>query len=215
MIDIRVFYTKTGRMKFVSHLDMTRIMTRAVRKTGAKVWYTEGFNPHIYITFPLPLPLGQESLCESMDLRADEATDLTDFAGKFNEALPPGIRVLRAACPERKASEITAAEYDIVFYEIGAAAEARIREVLAQSSIPVEKTGKKGKVSVVDLAEKMTGVSAVRKADTLTLSLRLPAGNTENVNPALLTGLLSGALGGSPCFDIVKKRILCSGEEFR
>ncbi len=215
MTDMRVFYTKTGRMKFVSHLDMTRIMSRAIRKTGARVWYTEGFNPHMYITFSLPLSLGQESLCESMDIRLDEATDIAEFTARLNDALPDGIRVISAAPPVNKASEITAAEYDIVFYGADDRAERKIREVLARPELTVEKTGKKGKVSVINLAEKISGLTISREGDDLRLSLRLPAGNTENINPSLLLGMLSSEAGEPSGFDIVKKRILCGDAEFR
>ena len=67
--EARVFYTKTGRAKYISHLDVTRCFQRALQRAGLSVWYTEGFNPHSYLTFTLPLSLGYESLCESMDKR--------------------------------------------------------------------------------------------------------------------------------------------------
>ena len=68
-IDYRVFYTKTGRLKYISHLDVNRLMQRALKRSGLPVWYSEGFNPHIYITFALPLALGLESRYEIMDFR--------------------------------------------------------------------------------------------------------------------------------------------------
>ncbi len=61
MKNVRVFYSKKGRMKFISHLDMNRFMTRMILKSGLPVWYTEGFNPRPYLTFALPLSLGFES----------------------------------------------------------------------------------------------------------------------------------------------------------
>ena len=60
-IDYRLFYTKTGRLKYISHLDTNRLMQRTLKRSGLPVWYSEGFNPHIYITFALPLALGLES----------------------------------------------------------------------------------------------------------------------------------------------------------
>ena len=67
-IDARIFYRKTGRAKYISHLDLARCMQRAVKRTGLPVWYTVGFNPRLYLGFALPLPLGQESVCETVDL---------------------------------------------------------------------------------------------------------------------------------------------------
>ena len=56
-------------MRFVSHLDMNRFMTRVIRKTNIPVWYTQGFNSRLYIAFALPLSLGFESDYEAMDLK--------------------------------------------------------------------------------------------------------------------------------------------------
>jgi hypothetical protein len=67
--NVRLFYTKHSRMRFVSHLDMTRFMSRIIRRAKLPVWYTEGFNPHLYLTFALPLSLGMESEYEICDIR--------------------------------------------------------------------------------------------------------------------------------------------------
>ncbi|MCL1866119.1 MAG: TIGR03936 family radical SAM-associated protein, partial [Oscillospiraceae bacterium] len=56
--NIRVFFGKVGRAKYISHLDLVRAMSRAVKRSGLHVWITEGFNLHIYMTFALPLALG-------------------------------------------------------------------------------------------------------------------------------------------------------------
>ena len=49
MKSVRVFYRKNGPLRFVSHLDMSRLVTRMLRRTGLEVWYTEGFNSRLYI----------------------------------------------------------------------------------------------------------------------------------------------------------------------
>ena len=67
MKTIRVLFHKTGRAIYISHLDLTRAMGRALARTQLPVWYTEGFHPHLYMTFALPLSLGVEGLCETMD----------------------------------------------------------------------------------------------------------------------------------------------------
>ena len=62
MTTIRVWFTKTGEASYISLLDLQRVMQRALKRSGLPVWYTLGFNPHIYMTFAAPLSLGQESL---------------------------------------------------------------------------------------------------------------------------------------------------------
>lgn len=69
MFEVRLWLSKQGRIKYVSHLDMFRLMQRAVRRAEIPLWYTEGFNPHPYISFLLALSLGTEGLREPVDIR--------------------------------------------------------------------------------------------------------------------------------------------------
>ena len=73
MREVRLRFSKTGRLKYISHLDINRAMSRALKRAGIPLWYTEGFNPHPYMSFSLPLSLGVESLCESVDLRQNHS----------------------------------------------------------------------------------------------------------------------------------------------
>ena len=84
---VRLFFTKLDRAKYISHLDMNRCMSRALKRSGLPVWYTGGFNPHMYLTFPLPLSLGCESVYECVDLKMTQKVDFNTIAQKVN-ALP-------------------------------------------------------------------------------------------------------------------------------
>ena len=77
MTTVRIWFTKTGEASYISLLDLQRVMQRSLKRSGLPVWYTLGFNPHIYMTFACPLPLGQESLVESVDVKTEaEQPDL-------------------------------------------------------------------------------------------------------------------------------------------
>ena len=67
--DVRVWFSKTGTARYISHLDLNRCMSRAFHKAKLPLWYTEGFNPHVFLTFAAPLSLGFEGRHESMDIR--------------------------------------------------------------------------------------------------------------------------------------------------
>ncbi|MCL2249723.1 MAG: TIGR03936 family radical SAM-associated protein [Oscillospiraceae bacterium] len=102
MIKIRCLYTKTGRAKFISHLDLMETFKRSFLRAGVKLTYSEGFNPHPYISVALPLSVGCESVCEIIDV---------GFSGKgfpknINEFLPEGLSILEVYSPERKFSNI-------------------------------------------------------------------------------------------------------------
>ena len=112
-MNVRVFFEKTGMTKYISHLDLMRCMTRAIKRAAIPAWYTEGFNPHLFITFALPLTLGVESLCESMDIRLTEEMGFEEVKNRLNVNLPDGIRITNVAAPVYKANDIAFAEYKI------------------------------------------------------------------------------------------------------
>ena len=108
---VRLNFSKTGRAIYISHLDINRMMTRAVRRAKLPMWYTEGFNPHPYLTFALPLSLGQSSDCEYMDIRIEG--DITDeeILNRLNAVLPEGVKILSVSAPVYDAKEIEKALY--------------------------------------------------------------------------------------------------------
>ena len=55
MIKCRVVFEKTGRAKYISHLDLMRTFQHSFIRAGIRIKHTEGFNPHPYISIALPL----------------------------------------------------------------------------------------------------------------------------------------------------------------
>lgn len=113
MEPMRVFYQKTDTAKYISHLDINRCFQRAMRRAGIPLWYTEGFNPHAYLTFPLPLALGYESICECVDFRLLEPMAPNEIVDRLNGVLPMGLRAYAAAKPVHKAADIASAAYEV------------------------------------------------------------------------------------------------------
>ena len=93
MKTVRVFFAKEGRLKYISHLDVTRCLARVFKRSRLPIWYTQGFNPHAYLTFALPLPLGVESCCESFDFRLTEEVSCEEVTDRLNAVLPDDIAV--------------------------------------------------------------------------------------------------------------------------
>ena len=82
---VRIWFTKLSRLQYISHLDMNRLMTRVVKRADIPIWYTEGFNPHPYITFLLPLSLFVQSECEIMDIKlTDDEISFEEVARKLH-----------------------------------------------------------------------------------------------------------------------------------
>ena len=111
MTTVRIWFTKTGEAAYISLLDLQRVMGRALKRSGLPVWYTLGFNPHIYMTFSCPLALGQESLVESVDVKTEEeAPDFAAWKEALNQVMPAGIEVKKVEPVRLKAEQIGFAE---------------------------------------------------------------------------------------------------------
>ena len=178
--NVRLFYKKKGRMKFVSHLDMNRFFTRVLRKSNLPIWYTEGFNPHPYITFAAPLSLGFESDYEIMDFRiTDDDFSLAKAQEILETVVPEYIEIIKLSEPVLKAGEIGFAGFVLTF-ESREIAE-RFYEFISSSSVIVSKKTKKGDIKVIDVADKILGISINGEK----VSITLPAGN-DNINPSVI-----------------------------
>ncbi len=88
-------FSKTGRMRFLSHLEMISAMVRAIRRAGLPIKYSQGFHPMPKISFASTLPVGMESLDETMYIELDDtggALDPGDIAERLNATLPEGLK---------------------------------------------------------------------------------------------------------------------------
>jgi len=93
---IKVGFSKTGDMRFVSHLDLVRLFQRASRRASLPVAVTKGFSPHLKISITKALKLGLESESEEAVFFMDEAFEPREFIKSLNEKLPDGVRIERA-----------------------------------------------------------------------------------------------------------------------
>ena len=93
MDKLRIRYTQTGRAQWISHLDMMRMLQRAMNRAGIPIKYSEGFNPHAQISILLPLSVGTESLCQLADIRVREELELATLPQRLTAAMPEGIEV--------------------------------------------------------------------------------------------------------------------------
>ena len=206
---VRIWFSKQGRIKYVSHLDIMRCMTRAVRRADIPLWYTEGFNPHPYLNFLQPMPLGVEGLNEPLDIRIEgEITD-KEIMDKLNAVLPVGIIITKVTQPYMKSNDLAFAEYEIYFEK-----EDNLKENLAKAMdsgvLSCEKMGKvngRKRVKEVNVSENIRKYSISENDDAVVMNVVLPGGNTKNVNPMNLLDALNRYLES----DIVPLNIVRLG----
>lgn len=189
MKNVRIWFKKDCECRYISHLDLNRCMLRALHKSKIPVWHTEGFNPHPFATFPLPLSLGFRGENECMDVRLeDDDYSFEEIIINLNQCLPRGIRAFSVTEPLMKAGKIAYADFTAVIESDNASSTTlaeKLREFYSQDKIEIEKRTKKGS-KVIDIKPSVKNFELKEKFDFVLLNLILSAGSTDNVNPNLL-----------------------------
>ena len=181
----RLRFCKTGRQKYISHLDLMATLRRALLRAGVSLKYSQGFNPHPVMSIALPLSVGSESVCELMDFESLDGVLPDDLPAALNDCLPEGIMILENYTPERKFAGIAWIEVDgRLVYDGGTpdrAAE-RLSELYAAESVMISKKTKKG-ISDIDLVPFVRDIEFAAGEDgALNLRVKLSAQN-PSVSP--------------------------------
>jgi radical SAM-linked protein len=96
-----VVYSKTGRARFLSHLDVAAHLQRALRRAGVETDFSRGFHPKMLVSYAPALPLGMEGKAECFEFKSSFDFDEKAFVGRINKYTGSGIRIVRM----RKLSE--------------------------------------------------------------------------------------------------------------
>ena len=213
MRSIRIFFEKKNMAKYISHLDLMRCFSRAVKRARLNIWYTEGYNPHAFMTFSLPLSLGTESFCESVDIRMLDETPLDEIKDRLNETLPPDIRITKVAEPVHKADEIAFAEFEIrLNTDNPEKVKASVEEKISASEIIVEKKAKQGRKKVlkpVDIKGNIHSYELETGEKYVLLKIIISAGTKTNINPSLLIDAVTAEVKDDiESVDIKKNKML-------
>ncbi len=183
-INLRATFEKSGRAVFISHLDLLRTMQRAIKRSGIPVWYSQGFNPHIYLNFPLALSLGVTSRTEFMDFAVTEECDNAVIVENLNAVMPEGLHIVNIAEPVYANKEIGFAEYRIEFKSDNTAEYMldKLDEMMAMDTIEIDKRSKSKGTIKIDIKPHLDIFNKVIEDESLIVDIRLPAGLTLNIN---------------------------------
>lgn len=185
----RILFEKTGKAVWMSHLDTMRLMQRVFRRAGVLLHHSQGYTPHAYVSMPLPLSVGMESLCEIMEYELD--TDLAITPKELNEVLPEGVRVLSVYDSPIKTKYLTQMQAELtLFYDRGVPENApkAIAELFASKELLVEKRTKRGPEET-DLKPLLYHASITSKADRILIDCMVSAQNPP-LNPMLLVNAI-------------------------
>ena len=220
MRSVRIWFTKKDTAKYISHLDLTRCLIRAFRRTDIPLWYTEGFNPHPHLVFGLSLPLGVEGENEILDIRLDDESYKNErVLSELNRVTVPGIKFLKIEAPQNKPLLITSGLYEMVISSNnGENIKNAILEKIDSKNILIQKKTKKGEIKEINVSEHLSEFKIIKESETeLHFSFILPAGNDFTINPIMFKDALITDFAPENIFwSIVRKNLLIKdGTEFR
>ncbi|MDI6731257.1 MAG: TIGR03936 family radical SAM-associated protein [Candidatus Margulisbacteria bacterium] len=96
MFWVKLKYKKGEGVKFISHRDLMRTFQRAVRRAGLPISYSQGFNPHMKISWGQALKVGATSEGEPAELQFERWINPKEVMQRLNQTLPAGLEILEA-----------------------------------------------------------------------------------------------------------------------
>ena len=185
----RARITKDEPLRYISHLDYVSLMQRAIRRAKIPAAYSEGFNPHMKLSFASALSVGVTSDAEYMDLELSKPMDADELIERLRPALPEGVRLLSLRVlkgkPKALMSLVDEAAYEITVPlcgDLSSAQEAIGAFNALQECMVLRKTPKKTRE--IDICQYLRGEVRADAAagDVLRLMLAVritPAGSVK------------------------------------
>ncbi len=145
----RLTFTKLEHSRFISHLELSRTFIRAFRRAGLDLVYSSGFHPMPKVSFICALPVGTESLEETLDIQLSESAATSYLKETINSQLPEGLEVIsvKEIPPGKKKAKLKESHYLISLANAELNSE-DVKTFLESDSFPVVKVTKKGEHTI-------------------------------------------------------------------
>lgn len=206
---MRFSVSKSGDLRFISHLDLQQLLARAIRRANMALAYTNGFNPQPKLMMAAALPLFQESDGEVGELELAEEISADEFARRVNLQLPPEVQFVKIKLVERGpslSSRLGSASYRARLLNLDAVNKQNEGELAGRLATAIEKIMSAPTVLVDGTAKSSTAPVDIRPG-ILSLSLGcepLPtlyfelthSSSKMHVKPAQLLAALAGSGSG-------------------
>lgn len=186
-MNIRMKFEKQGCMKFIGHLDIMRYFQKAIRRADIDIAYSEGFSPHMIMSFAAPLGVGLTSRGEYVDLQVHSCESSSSAVEALNNVMVEGMNVVSfKKLPDNAKnamSSVAAADYFVKFRE-GCAPEdweSRFEAFLKKEEMLIVKKTKNSEAEV-DL-KPMIYEAKLRDGG---IFMKLACGSVNNLKPELV-----------------------------
>ncbi|MCD8338199.1 MAG: TIGR03936 family radical SAM-associated protein [Lachnospiraceae bacterium] len=198
---VRVRFSKKGSMKFIGHLDVMRYFQKLLRRAEIGVAFTEGFNPHMIMSFASPLGIGLTSDAEYMDIELLSPISSEEAIKRMNQAGTEELKVTGfVQIPEGKADKamtlVAAADYTVRFragHEPAVDWKNSLADYFGREAIPVMKKTKRSEKEV-DIRPMIYEWLFQDE----TVFLKLASGSVSNLKPELVMDTYLKSLGIEP-----------------
>ncbi len=192
-----IVFSRGQRLRFLSHLDMTRLWERALRRARLPLRYSQGYHPHPRLSLALPLSVGMTAEAEWLEVALRLPVSPEEARDRLAEQLPAGM-ALQSLVPAPWAAPALAARVQGVEYEVQVCrpppretVQDKVQSFLQAPNWPVQEEHK-GRLRAVDLRAVVSEVELgewTAAVGHLRLLLRFAGGRSARLDAVL------GALG--------------------
>ena len=205
----RIKLTKTGILKYFSHLDWQNTFFKALARTDLNIAFSLGFNPSMKVSMGVALPLFAESITEFVDIELYDNISTDELQTKLEKVLPYQSEIISIVKLEKGSKSIDTtvywAEYkveisDKTLYDFEKLVY-NTNKVLSSDEIYIEKKNKKGLIKKTDIKP---SIKSYRFEDNC-LFIVLKTGQGTDI-PALRADTLMKVIADGIPFNITRTR---------
>ena len=201
---IRFEFQKVGELRFLSHLELMRALSRALRRAGIPLAFTQGFNPQPRLSLAQALAVGIEGRRELGEVELAQRMEPEELLTAWNRQLPPELKILRSWEASLNGPSLSAGVRGAVYHVqlapngwdpavlIALGTTESCAAFLAQETIPVEVT-KKGQTVALDARPFLQEFVGAGDRGSPGWQMRLRVSPTGSVKPA---AVMRSFLGG-------------------
>ncbi|MBI5869429.1 MAG: DUF2344 domain-containing protein [Actinobacteria bacterium] len=188
-------YSKTGRARFISHLDTLSCLVRALRRTGVELAFSQGMRPKPILSLAMPLGVGVEGEDEICDFSLKSRAPLTELAKQISHELPQGIE-LKSVGPTydraKAAARVDSCAYRIEFAGPASAYEDAVGKYNSQRELVLMRHRPKGDKEV-DIKKYVEKIDLRDDGNGITFDMKVTPEGTAR--PDEIISALSGFAG--------------------
>lgn len=207
----RIQLTKTGLLRYFSHLDWQNTFFKALSRSDINIAFSQGFNPAMKVSMGVALPLFAQSRCEFVDIETYDSDTPDELKLKLEKVLPSGCEIISIVKIDKSAKSIDTtvywAEYEIKIFNNALYdfedLKYNTNRVLSSEEIFIEKKNKKGLIKKVDIKQ---AVKSYRFADKSLFIVLKTGQNLEGGIPSLRADALMELIAPNVKFDITRTR---------